>query len=340
MRLPLANVQSGLPLQAVAKTGGARIDEAARGLETSFAKLLISQMRTSGLGGDAMFPGAAAQYRDLYDSQLAEQITKGKGLGLQPMIKRELERSEGVAETPAAPKFFSLDNVTRPALALALPTTTAAAAVAKLTYRALSPTTPLPAPAQSPAPSPSHAATAAVAPDKQSFVSRLWGHAQQAANELGVDAKTLIAQVALETGWGKHMIQSSDGSTANNLFGIKASGNWKGASATNATTEYVNGSAQTEQAAFRAYDSAAASFDDYVRLLKTSPRYADALKAGGDGRRFAQELQRAGYATDPAYAAKITAIAEGPTLQRVLEALPAARDMSTTSTPDSTEADA
>ena len=336
MRLPLANVQSGLPLQAVAKTGGARIDEAARGLETNFAKLLISQMRTSGLGGDAMFPGAAAQYRDLYDSQLAEQITKGKGLGLQPMIKRELERSEGVAEAPAGPTFFPLDNVARPALALALPTTTAAAAVAKLTYRALAPTTPVPPPAPMQAPATPHATTA-VAPDKQSFVSRLWSHAQRAANELGVDAKTLIAQVALETGWGKRMIQSADGSTANNLFGIKATGGWKGASATNATTEYVNGSAQTEHAAFRAYDSAAASFDDYVRLLKTSPRYADALKVGGDGRRFAQELQRAGYATDPAYAAKITAIAEGPTLQRVLDALPASPP---TPTPDFAKADA
>ena len=116
MRLPLANVQSGLPLQAVAKTGGARIDEAARGLETNFAKLLISQMRTSGLGGDAMFPGAAAQYRDLYDSQLAEQITKGKGLGLQPMIKRELERSEGVVNVVAehlAPLRMPVKTVSR-----------------------------------------------------------------------------------------------------------------------------------------------------------------------------------------------------------------------------------
>lgn len=154
----------------------------------------------------------------------------------------------------------------------------------------------------------------------EGFVAGIWAHAQTAAKELGVDARALVAQAALETGWGKRQITHSDGRTSHNLFGIKATG-WSGDRATVGTHEYVNGARRNETASFRSYSSPAESFADYVRLLKSNPRYQKALEAGTDVRGFARGLQQAGYATDPSYANKIASIAGGPTIERAVAAI-------------------
>lgn len=154
----------------------------------------------------------------------------------------------------------------------------------------------------------------------EAFVARLWPHARQAADALGVDPRALIAQAALETGWGKHLPGHADGSSGNNLFGIKATG-WKGRALSVGTHEYVAGERRNETASFRAYDSIGESFNDYVRLLKNNDRYAGALAAGTDVAGFARGLQRGGYATDPQYANKIAAIADGGTVSRALAAI-------------------
>ncbi|MCC4588670.1 flagellar assembly peptidoglycan hydrolase FlgJ [Xanthomonas sp. NCPPB 1067] len=160
----------------------------------------------------------------------------------------------------------------------------------------------------------------------EGFVAKIWTHAQKAARELGVDPRALVAQAALETGWGRRGI--GNGGDSNNLFGIKATG-WNGARVTTGTHEYVNGVKTTETADFRAYGSAEESFADYVRLLKNNSRYQPALRAGTDIRGFARGLQQAGYATDPGYAAKIAAIANGPTIDRAVAAIGnAAADLS------------
>jgi len=151
----------------------------------------------------------------------------------------------------------------------------------------------------------------------EGFVSQIWHHAQRAAHELGVNVRALIAQAALETGWGRHGIKREDGSHAHNLFGIKATG-WQGARANTQTHEYRNGERQSERADFRAYSSVAESFADYVKLLKNNPRYQKALKSGDNVHGFASALQQAGYATDPGYAEKISAIANGPVLKQVM----------------------
>jgi flagellar protein FlgJ len=153
----------------------------------------------------------------------------------------------------------------------------------------------------------------------EAFVRSLWPHAKKTAEQLGVSAKALIAQAALETGWGRRLVGGDRSVTSHNLFGIKATG-WNGARVSSGTHEYVNGVRQNQRADFRAYASAADSFADYARLLGKS-RYADARGTGDDTHRFASALQRAGYATDPAYASKITAIAEGATMRRALAGL-------------------
>ncbi|MCQ4326244.1 flagellar assembly peptidoglycan hydrolase FlgJ [Stutzerimonas stutzeri] len=145
----------------------------------------------------------------------------------------------------------------------------------------------------------------------EEFIATMLPMAEKAAQRLGVEPRFLVAQAALETGWGKSMIRQKDGSNSHNLFGIKSTG-WQGASATVTTTEYVNGKATREKAGFRAYDSFEHSFNDYVTLLENNDRYRTAIQVAsntGDSERFVKELQKAGYATDPQYARKISQIA-------------------------------
>ncbi len=142
----------------------------------------------------------------------------------------------------------------------------------------------------------------------QQFIHRLWSHAVRAGDALGVSPEVLIAQSALETGWGKKIIRDHQGNTSHNLFGIKADPHWRGEKISVGTLEYEDGVAVRKQAAFRAYASAAASFDDYAKFIASNARYSKALEAGHDPKGYLQGLQEAGYATDPRYAEKILRI--------------------------------
>lgn len=118
----------------------------------------------------------------------------------------------------------------------------------------------------------------------------------------------MLGQAALESGWGKREIRNADGSTSHNLFGMKAGPSWTGKTTTAVTTEYVNGTPVTRREKFRAYDSYADSFKDYAKVIANNPRYEKVMASGGDAAKFAQGLQKAGYATDPHYATKLTRI--------------------------------
>jgi flagellar protein FlgJ len=140
------------------------------------------------------------------------------------------------------------------------------------------------------------------------FIREVLPHARRAAAELGVHPMALVAQAALETGWGGRLPRRADGEPSHNLFGIKAGEGWRGERAVARTLEYQDGVAVQRREQFRAYGSVAQSFADYVRLIRESPRYAAARSVGTDPARYAEALQAAGYATDPAYAAKIRSI--------------------------------
>ncbi len=142
------------------------------------------------------------------------------------------------------------------------------------------------------------------------FVGRMMPYAQDASRVSGIPARFLIAQAALETGWGRHEIQGADGAQSFNVFGVKAGTSWKGATVEAATTEYLGGAPQRVSQKFRAYSSYAEAFQDYARLIRTSPRYAG-LAGQSDGAAFALGLQRAGYASDPRYADKLTRVLSG-----------------------------
>lgn len=142
------------------------------------------------------------------------------------------------------------------------------------------------------------------------FVTTMLPMAEQAAKRIGIDPRYLVAQAALETGWGKSVMRSSDGSSSHNLFGIKATGNWQGDSARAITSEFRDGQFVKETAAFRSYDSYQDSFHDLVSLLQNNSRYQEAVKSADKPEQFVRELQKAGYATDPDYASKISQIAK------------------------------
>ena len=150
---------------------------------------------------------------------------------------------------------------------------------------------------------------AASSATQQNFIQGLWPQAQQAGQQLGVAPTNLIAQAALETNWGRDLPHDSAGHSTNNLFGVKATGGWDGASVQATTTEVSAAGSSSTVAPFRSYEDATQSFQDYVALLRNNPRYTAALNTGTDARAFATGLQRGGYATDPEYARKVSTIA-------------------------------
>ena len=154
----------------------------------------------------------------------------------------------------------------------------------------------------------------------EEFIRNIWDHAVSAAKDLGLDPAVLVAQSALETGWGKKVIQADIGSSFN-LFGIKADGRWDGKAAIVNTVEFRDGLATLEKASFRAYDSLASAFNDYVSFLKSNPRYQQALDKVSDSKEFLHELQNAGYATDPKYADKILGILDRGNYSTVINEL-------------------
>lgn len=299
---------------------GARSDspEALRKTAQQFESLLTQQllknMRAASLGDDVLGGGQTQFYQDMFDQQLAQHLSAGRGLGIADLLVRQLQGREAESMTPAPEAGAEVSGpatIGRPMAAAAAmvqasgghgPPYGAAAVVGRA------------APAAAAAPP----ALRPPQPKPADFVQAVLPHAEKAAAELGVPAQVLVAQAALETGWGRHAIRRDDGRPTFNFFGIKADKRWRGQEVERMTQEYEHGRMQSQRADFRAYDSIGAAFADYVRFLQSNPRYADALRHGGDTQRFVSGLQKAGYATDPAYAQKILRVAEGPTMRRAL----------------------
>jgi peptidoglycan hydrolase FlgJ len=262
---------------SAARQDPAALREAARQFEGLFTAMMLKSMREASLGSGMGDSEETKTYQDMYDQQLALQMAHGKGLGLADMLMQQLTRANAAHASAAAPATATSATPS----SAAVPTTTPA--------------------------------SAAVGADKissaqqASFVRSLEPLAQSAGQSLGVAPDTLIAQAALETGWGRNMPTDSNGRSSSNLFGVKAGESWSGAAVQASTTEYDQGTPGTTRAAFRSYGDAAQSVGDYVSLLQTSPRYAGALGTGSDVHAFANGLQRGGYATDPNYVNKLVA---------------------------------
>jgi flagellar protein FlgJ len=261
--------------------------QAAKQFEVMFMQIVLKSMRdatpTEGLLG--------SQQEKMYTSMLDQQLTQnlsGRGLGLAEAMLAQLSRAMG---SEAVPEQLTPVHVAPVAPAAARPL--APAPDLAFYEAAAAPATP----------------GRRVGPQAhvEQFVERMLPAARRASEASGIPAQLIMAQAALESGWGRREIHAADGRNSFNLFGIKADKSWNGPVAETSTTEYVNGTAQKTRAAFRAYGSYEEAFADYARFLLGNPRYANVL-ATDNPVAAAHDLQRAGYATDPAYGGKLVRI--------------------------------
>ena len=170
-----------------------------------------------------------------------------------------------------------------------------------------------------PAYSPAQPNVANLSGPQAEFVRKVWPHALLAERSTGVPAAFIVGQAALESGWGRHEIRNANGTGSFNLFGIKAGGAWKGDAASASTTEYVGGQATRRVERFRAYGSYGEAFQDWAGMMARNPRYSRVIQSGGSVQAFAANMQRAGYATDPAYGSKLEKVIQKTlTLQRLV----------------------
>jgi flagellar protein FlgJ len=284
------------------------VKEAAKQFEALFLQQVMKSMREATPKGGMFDSEESRMYQSMLDQQMAMQLsTRGGGIGLARVIERQMSAGKEPVTLPDGP--LSLDASIRRSFDAALPPPAAGAAksaVAAPTAGAAS---------DIPASMPNMPAGAG----PRAFVERVWPQAVEASRATGIPARFLVAQAALETGWGKHELKNADGSPSYNLFNIKAGKSWSGDTVSTSTTEYRNGVSAKESARFRAYGSYAESFRDYARLIGNNPRYAGVV-GQTDATAFARGLQSAGYATDPLYADKLARIINGNTLRTALAA--------------------
>jgi flagellar protein FlgJ len=256
---------------AASKDPKAAIKETAKQFEGIFMQQLMKSMRQATLSSGLLENSGTQMGTELLDTQFAQSLS-GRPGGLSEMIAKHLERQLGEPLANMAKDAASAQTV---------------AATGQTG------TAPLPAALQG--------------KERQVGFLKLHDSAAKAAEaETGIPATFMVAQAAHESGWGRHEIRNTDGSSSFNLFGIKAGKDWTGPTTTVTTTEVINGQPRKVQAKFRAYASYEESFKDYAKLMKDNPRYSKVVAAGSSAQGFAHGLQRAGYATDPEYAKKLT----------------------------------
>lgn len=284
---------------------------AAQQFETLFLQMVMKSMRDATPQDGMLDSDSTRFYNGLLDQQMAQNLsTSGKGIGFARLIEQQLGRNMISAEGQAA--------LGAPANAAGNVLPLTAADARHLQYTPVLSSLPTSAAYGAVNTSTTNvSATQEVPASSKEFVNRVWPNAVEASRSTGIPPQFLVAHAALESGWGRSEIRKSDGSSSYNLFGVKAGKGWSGATVDATTTEYVDGQAQQRVEKFRAYGSYDEAFRDYASLLRSNPRYGGVI-GSQDGAEFAKGLQRAGYATDPAYADKLSRIINGPTLRMAL----------------------
>tara|TARA_R110001583_G_scaffold169045_1_gene321935 strand:- start:53 stop:1009 length:957 start_codon:yes stop_codon:yes gene_type:complete len=294
-----ANDIQGLDkLRRAAQNGDdAALEEAAKQFEAIFVQMMLKSMRKAqDVMADKDSPFNSEQvkfYRDMHDQQLASDMSNNGSIGLADIIMQQLSKG-GDGFTPASVirNDGNLSDINRHSVQ----------SIKQAQQTVL----------------PDASSTGAGFKDaafsgQQNFMDALYPVAQRVAQELDIEPKALLAQAAVETGWGQYMMHTDKGNT-HNLFGIKAGKAWQGDTARVNTLEFEQGLATPKKAEFRAYGSFDDAMQDYVSFVKENPRYQQALKNTSDPKRYFEELQQAGYATDPAYAQKIISVLNSDSL--------------------------
>jgi flagellar protein FlgJ len=263
----------------------AAIDKVASQFESMFLQMMLKTMRQASLAEDSIFNSQIMEkYRTMYDEQLSVHLSEAGGIGLATEIKRQLAGKQSpVSQNKSLQNYLESPVFTQPKYVRSQERVTK---------------------------------TETSVQDKaidfdgtaETFVDKLKPYAQKAAALLGIQPEALLAQAALETGWGKSQMKMADGKPSFNLFGIKADSRWDGKQANVSTLEFRDGIAKKERANFRAYDSYEDSFNDYVNFIKENGRYRKAITKVDSPPAYFSAIQQAGYATDPDYAKKIISV--------------------------------
>ncbi|MEA2094837.1 MAG: flagellar assembly peptidoglycan hydrolase FlgJ [Pseudomonadota bacterium] len=303
------------------------IQATARQFEALFVQTMLKAMRDASPGEGMGESDQTEFYRDMYDQQMALHMVKGRGLGIASMLISSLGGKEQGAGTPTEPVsgVSMLMENSRPVVEAgpaqhARPVVEAGPILPMIKKSAMGPIVDL----ESTVPAQTLVNTRGIFSERaresypgeanwhpetpEEFIRDLLPYARKGAAELGVRPGILIAQAALETGWGQKVIRHADGRSSFNLFGIKADTGWSGDKVSVATLEYENGIATKRRAAFRSYDSLEGAVSGYVEFLRSNPRYQNALEQAADPEAYLNGLKAAGYATDPEYVEKIKAI--------------------------------
>ncbi len=302
-------------LKRQARSGDPDANKAvAREFESMFLQMVLKSMRDATPREGLFDSDQSRLYQSLLDQQLSQTLgSSTRGFGLAAMIESQLSRrnevplplpAQGPLELAPKARAFPLQQELK-ALPLRQP--------AESGFMLPQPI--IPTRTTGPAATAPSGAVPAITAVQRSFVDRMMPAALAAQRASGIPARYMVAQAALETGWGRSVPKGADGATSFNIFGIKAGASWRGPTVESRTTEVIMGVAQTRVERFRAYGSHEEAFSDYAKLMMRSPRYA-AVREARDPAGFARGLQLAGYATDPKYAAKLERIIGGAALRQ------------------------
>lgn len=242
--------------------------------ESMFISLMLKNMRSANavFEEDSIFKSNESDfYRDMHDNQLALTMANGRGLGIADALYRQMNQNYGNAELDSGSENpVSVDSSNL--------------GTNKISDRV------------------------AIANDERDFVNKVLPHAVDAAKKIGVDPLALIAQSALETGWGKQVLADDMGRSSNNLFNIKTGSSWQGSELSKSSLEYKNGVLGKEYSTFRQYENIADSFEDYASFITEQDRYSKNLHAQQSSEDYIKQLHSAGYATDPNYSKKVISV--------------------------------
>jgi flagellar protein FlgJ len=299
-----ANSLNNLKLAAKENSPEA-IKGVAKQFEAVFMNMMLKSMREASPQDSPFDNEQSRTFTSMLDQQLSSNLAS-KGLGLANVLAKQLSKSgnniatntmqQAVTDVPVYSETASTPALNNPYL----PSTTKA--LEKFA---------IPADTSSNAIAPSGSKAQNLKPlsdNAADFQSRMTHHAEEASRTTGIPAHLMLGQAALESGWGKREIKAADGTQSNNLFGIKATGNWNGKIVEATTTEYIHGVKQKRIEKFRAYDNYADSFKDFANLVRNNPRYENVMTNLQNVNGYAQAMQNAGYATDPNYATKLASV--------------------------------
>ena len=299
-----------------------RLKAVAKQFEGIFIQMMLKSMRDANMG-DAIFDSDQSKmYQDLFDKQISLELSSKSGFGLAEMMVRQMDKTQADPANSGKGLADYQRNTIRVAEDIIDRSVSVVSSIQVTRTDASSVNTSVPISATENVDTETDAITKSqmkLWDTPESFIKSMLPHARSIAGKLGLNPAFIVAQAALETGWGAHVMKTAKGISSNNLFGIKAGNAWQGNTVQSKTLEFEDGIMKQEKATFRAYPSLGEAFHDYARFLTENSRYRNVLNSGDNVEHFSSNLSKAGYATDPVYADKIKMIVQSDRMKSIMK---------------------